>query len=93
MRLLLAAAIGLSVGVGFGFSAPVLGALAVQAWPVASTGQPLQQVNRTHKGDRLEIPMTRLGKQPVQAPKILIGCEPAASPLAGTAAIPGRCAA
>lgn len=92
MRLLLVAAAGVVFGLGLGFSAPVLGALAVQAWP--ATGGHVQRVDRTHKGDRLQIPTTRVGKQPVKAPKILIGCEPAASPLAAsTASIPGRCTA
>lgn len=94
MRLLLAATVGLGVGFGLSFSAPVLGALAVQAWPIVPAGQQLQQIDRTHKGDRLDIPTTRIGKRPVEAPKVLIGCEPAASPLAGsTAAMAGRCAA
>jgi hypothetical protein len=93
MRLLLAAAVGVVFGVGLGFSAPVVGALAVQAWPAAG-GQVPQWVDRTHKGDRLQVPTTRVGKQPAKAPRILIGCEPAASPLAAsTASIPGRCTA
>lgn len=95
MRLAVAAVLGVMAGLGLGFSAPVVSAVAVQAWPAAAMGQGLQSVDRTHKGDRLDVPMTRVGKRPVQTPKVLIGCEPAASPLAGSAraAIPGRCTA
>jgi hypothetical protein len=58
----------------------------------------VQWVDRGGKGDRLdkpvarEVPTTRIGKQPVAPQKLLVGCEPVASPLTGsTAAVPGRC--
>jgi hypothetical protein len=96
MRLLIGLLAGLGAGAALGLSAPALNlGFAVNAWPLAPAGTTLQRVDRTHKGDRLDVPMTRVGKQPVSTPKVLIGCEPVSSPLAGTmrASIPGRCAA
>jgi hypothetical protein len=95
MRLLIGLFLGLVAGAALGVGAPALDwGFAVNAGTVAPAGTTLQSVDRTHKGDRLDIPMTRIGKQPVTTPKILIGCEPVSSPLADTAraSIPGRCA-
>ncbi|AXK79371.1 hypothetical protein DW352_01875 [Pseudolabrys taiwanensis] len=65
----------------------------------------VQQVNRTHKADRLDIPVTVVAKkqpatttvskeQPqVKPAKILEGCDPVFSPLSSSAQanLPGRC--
>lgn len=102
MRLVVALLIGVITGFAVSYAAPALDwGFAVNA---AAPAQPVQWVDRTHKGDRLDgslarqIPATRVGKQPalVKEPappaKLLVGCEPVASPLTGsTATIPGRC--
>jgi len=96
MRLLIGLVAGLIAGGALGLWAPALNwGFAVNAGTVAPAGTTLQSVDRSHKGDRLDVPMTRVGKQPVTTPKVLIGCEPVSSPLAGTAraSIPGRCSA
>jgi hypothetical protein len=96
MRLLIGLVAGLIAGGALGLGAPALDwGFAVNAGTVAPAGTTLQSVDRSHKGDRLDVPMTRVGKQPVTTPKVLIGCEPVSSPLAGTAraSIPGRCSA
>jgi hypothetical protein len=74
-----------------------LAGLAVGARPVAEPGQVVQHVDRTHKGDRLDLHMT-VGTQRVrQAPErpgaSPIGCEPVFSSLAeaGRANYLGRC--
>jgi hypothetical protein len=71
--------------------------LAVGARPVAEPGQVIQHVDRTHKGDRLDLPTT-VSTQPVrQAPEqpgvSPIGCESVFSSLAqaGRANYLGRC--
>jgi hypothetical protein len=52
-----------------------------------------QWVDRAHKGGRLDMPVMRVGKQPVPPAKLMHGCEPAASPLSASGEVPGRCAA
>ncbi len=97
MRLVVALIIGVITGFAVSYAAPALDwGFAVNA--AAPSAKPLQWVDRTHKGDRLdlpvarEVPATRIGKQPSAPPKLLIGCEPASSPLTGSqATIPGRC--
>jgi hypothetical protein len=73
--------------------------LAVGARPLAARGELIQHVDRTHKGNRLDIhatigvrPLPPLHKQPA---KMLMGCEPAYSPLAAAAPAntSGRCLA
>lgn len=81
--------------------------LPVGAWPMVEPGTALQSVDRTHKSDRLVVPVTVAGKKPKkpvttvkeQAPaaapvKILDGCDPVFSPLSTSAQanLPGRCA-
>lgn len=77
--------------------------LPVGAWPVAEPGTTLQSVDRSHKSDRLVVPVTVVGKnpsrtisnQPPATPvKILEGCDPVFSPLSSGARanLPGRCA-
>lgn len=89
-----------------GFVAPAswLG-LPVGARPVIETGMTVQTVDRSNKSDRLEIPLTVIGKKPAttvgkeRAPaapvKILDGCDPVFSPLSSSAQanLPGRCLA
>ena len=73
--------------------------LAVGARPVTKPGQVIQYVDRTHKGDRLDLhttidtrPLRPAQKQPAAMPP---GCEPVFSTLAasGYANYSGRCVA
>jgi hypothetical protein len=96
MRLTVALIIGVVTGFAVSYAAPALDwGFSVNA---AAPAQAVQWVDRAHKGDRLdrpvarEIPATRIGKQPSPPQKLLVGCEPVASPLTGSqATIPGRC--
>jgi hypothetical protein len=88
---------GILVMLVLDFIAPPAGlGLAIGAQPTIERAIPDQIVNRAHKGDRLPLP-TDVGRQ--QAPhspgRIMIGCEPAYSPLSSSARInvPGRCVA
>ena len=63
-------------------------------------GLPMQRVNRTHKGDRLDAAgrAPALQQQPAgrKSEQILTGCEPAISPLSVSASagnFPRRCVA
>lgn len=77
--------------------------LPVRARPVIEGGSTLQHVDRTHKSDRLSVPVSVIGKSPStardEAPlkpaEILDGCDPVFSPLSTSAQanLPGRCAA
>ena len=93
MRIFGALILGVFTGLAISYTGPVLDwGLAVNAAVPAAA--PMQSVDRARKGDRLDllVPATRIGKQPTPAPKLLVGCEPATSPLSSThAAIPGRC--
>jgi len=86
-----ALAMGLATVAGLG--------LAVGARPVSEPGQVIQYVDRTHKGDRLNLhtttgtgPLRPAQKQPAKMP---VGCEPAFSTLAASAQTnySGRCVA
>lgn len=80
--------------------------LPVRAWPVAERGSAVQSVDRSHKSDRLNLPVTVVGKKPsttiskqetetpIKPVKILDGCDPVFSPLSSSAQanLPGRCA-
>ena len=61
---------------------PVGFGLAVRARPASEPGTTTQHVDRTLKGDRLNLP-TAVGTQPAlgSAPAVLIGCDPPSSPL------------
>ena len=69
--------------------------LAVGARPMPERGAVIQHVDRTHKGNRLDLP-TALGsrglapKQPIPLPE---GCEPSFSPLvsADRSSVTGHC--
>jgi hypothetical protein len=68
--------------------------LTVGARPVVEGGAIVQHVDRTHKGDRLDLRKTVGLPALVPKPKapVPIGCEPEFSPLvAGAPSIPGRC--
>ena len=73
---------------------PVGFGLAVRARPASEPGTTTQHVDRTLKGDRLNLP-TAVGMQPAlgSMPAVLIGCDPPYSPLLSTARAqgPGRC--
>lgn len=70
--------------------------LAVGARPVPERGAIIQHVDRTHKGDRLDLPTT-VGSRPVPKQHMALpeGCEPLVSPLvsAGLPSTSGRCLA
>jgi hypothetical protein len=87
---------GILVMLVLDFIAPPAGlGLAIGAQPTADRVMvPNQVVDRTHKGDRLPLP-TDIGKQQTPHAPLLIGCEPAFSPLSTSAraTVPGRCVA
>ena len=68
--------------------------LAVGARPVPERGAIIQRVDRTHKGDRLDL-STTVGVRPLPTQPVVLpeGCEPAFSPLVshGQASVAGRC--
>ena len=73
--------------------------LAVGARPVVEPGQLIQHVDRTHKGDRLDLQTSsgsgRLQPTPKQPSRLPEGCEPPISSLAagGRFDDSGRCLA
>lgn len=92
---------GVVVVLAWDFVAPPAAlSLALGRWPAAdaspavATQYPIQDVDRTHKGDRLKLPTT-VGKRqtPAPPPSTLVGCEPLFSPLSARAAMTGRCIA
>jgi hypothetical protein len=90
MRVFGALILGVFTGFVISYTGPVLDwGFAVNA----ATPATAQWVDRSFKSDRLDLrSATRVGKQPVKPQKLLVGCEPASSPLSSThAAIPGRC--
>jgi hypothetical protein len=78
-------AMGLVIGTGLG--------LAVGARPVAERGAVIQHVDRTHKGDRLDLPATvGIPSVPQRQMALPEGCEPAFSPLVSAGrSFTGRC--
>lgn len=84
------------VVLAMGVIAPPLGlGFAVVARPSADGDVASQRVDRTHKGDRLRLPLANGRKSPPSAPAMLVGCEPVFSSLsAGARAnFAGRCVA
>lgn len=70
--------------------------LALMARPAVAENTTPQIVDRTHKGNRLQAPMTNDRRwTPSRAPPGLIGCEPVFSALSSGARanFPGRCVA
>lgn len=91
MRVFGALILGVFTGFAISYTGPVLdwGFAVNAATPPAAA----QWVDRSIKSDRLDLrSATRVGKQPAQPQKLLVGCEPASSPLSKAhASIPGRC--
>jgi hypothetical protein len=88
---------GILVVVAMDFTAAPVGlGLPVAAWPAIGQGPVAQTVIRTHKADRLSVPIS-IGKLPAapKAPTMLVGCDPVFSPLSASARVnfPGRCMA
>lgn len=81
------------------FAPPVGLGLSVHAWSVVPPGATLQYVDRTHKGDRLNVSVTTVDKRQMRRTpsksKMMVGCDPVFSPLStgASANFPGRCAA
>ena len=74
---------------------------SVNAWSVVPPGATLQYVDRTNKGDRLDLSVTKIDKQrqqseqpPARPVKMMDGCDPVFSPLSNGASanFAGRCA-
>jgi hypothetical protein len=67
--------------------------LSAGARPMPERGAIIQHVDRTHKGDRLDVPATvRARTMPKQEMTLPEGCEPVFSPLStGLPSISGRC--
>jgi hypothetical protein len=88
---------GIVVLVAMDAIAPPAGlGLAIGKWPSVDGNVAEQVVDRTHKGDRLQVPMAKGGRtSPSLAPEMLIGCEPVFSSLSASSRInfPGRCIA
>ena len=88
---------GILVMLVLDFIAPPAGlGPAVGATSAVGYAAPTQIVDRTHKGDRLRLP-TDVGTQqtPSPLPKVMVGCDPAFSPLLASAraSTAGRCIA
>lgn len=78
---------GIMVVVAIDFIAPPVGlGLPVGVGPTVEQGSLAQSVNRSHKGDRLNVP-TAVDKSPAprKSPTILVGCDPVFSPLSASA--------
>jgi hypothetical protein len=87
---------GIVVVVAMDVVAPPVGlGFAGVAQSATGMSQPAQIVDRTRKGDRLQLPRVREGQRPTGVPPMPIGCEAAFSSLsAGARAnFPGRCLA
>lgn len=88
---------GIMVVLALDMVAPPAGfGLAVGAWPVAKGNAAVQFVDRTHKGDRLQVPTASDRRlMPPGAPATLIGCETVFSSLSAGARLnfAGRCLA
>lgn len=83
---------GMAAGLVVGLVAPQADwGFSAGARPLVPTGL-MQSVDRSHKGDRSDMPAVQVGKQPVPDSKLMNGCEPAASPLSASGQVPGRCA-
>ena len=72
--------------VAMNFIAPPLGlGLPVGVGPTVEQGSSAQSVNRSHKGDRLNLPQpVDKSQSPRNSPTILVGCDPTFSPLSGS---------
>ena len=91
---------GVVVVLAMDLIAPPVGlGMVMVAWPVAKNVSAVQFVNRTHKGDRLQVPQAPIAsdhqKAPSTAPATLVGCESVFSSLSANARLnfAGRCLA
>lgn len=88
---------GVIVVVAMDVIAPPAGlGLAVGTWPEVDKNTAAQVVDRTHKGDRLQVPTANSRRpSPPQQPATLVGCEPVFSSLSASsrANFAGRCMA
>jgi hypothetical protein len=78
-------AAGILVVLAMDLIAPPVGmGFDVFAWPAVKGDAIVQHVDRTNKSDRLIVP-TAIGRQlmPKRQPPLLVGCDPAFSPLSG----------
>jgi hypothetical protein len=78
---------GILVVVAMDFIAPPVGlGLPVGVGPTVEQGSSTQSVNRSLKGDRLNVP-TAVDKSPAprKSPTVLVGCDPVFSPLSASA--------
>jgi len=78
---------GTLVVVTINFISPPIGfGLPVGARPTVEQGSLVQSVNRSNKGDRLNVPVAvDKSHAPRQSPTILVGCDPVFSPLSASA--------
>lgn len=78
---------GILVVLAIDFIAPPGGlGLPVGAWPTVEQGSLVQSVNRSYKGDRLNVPMAvDKSHAPRKLPTLLVGCDPVFSPLSASA--------
>ena len=81
---------GILVVLAMDFIAPPVGlGLSVETWPTVEPGSLLQSVNRSNKGDRLNVPVavdkSDKSQAPRQSPTVLVGCDPLFSPLSASA--------
>lgn len=87
---------GMFLGLALYLIAPA-GSLGVAASPAVEQGALVQSVNRAHKGNRMTVPMSTVGKtrQLPKSPILLAGCDPAFSRLSASAQanVSGRCLA
>jgi hypothetical protein len=66
--------------------APPVGLSFAVGWPAVEKSAPAEQtVDRTHKGDRFDVPQSIIGRQPAVPTKSPEGCELAYSPLSRSA--------
>ncbi len=88
---------GVVVVLAMDLIAPPVGlGMVMVAGPVAKNDSAVQFVNRTHKGDRLQVPIASdHQKAPSTAPATLVGCESVFSSLSANAKLnfAGRCLA
>ncbi len=89
--------IGVLAVLAMDFIAPPVGiGMGVSTWPAFDDPGTRVVVNRTAKGDRMPIPEITVRKPSApEGQPVLIGCEPAFSPLSVSARLnyPGRCMA
>jgi hypothetical protein len=77
---------GAVVVLAMGVFSPPVGLSFAVGWPAVEKTAPVEQtVDRTHKGDRFDVPQSIIGRQPAVPAKSPEGCELAYSPLSRSA--------